>query len=50
MVTLDLNSSPSPAYNGGTMMSAPGGRRNRGDQKYLLEDEIRKERERWWTE
>jgi predicted amidohydrolase len=50
MVTLDLNSSPSPAYNGGTMMSAPGGRRNRGDQKCLLEEEIRKERERWWTE
>lgn len=50
LVSLDLESSPSPAYNGGTMMSAPGGRRNRCEQKTYLEDEIRRERQRWWTE
>lgn len=50
MASLDLNCSPSPHYNGGTMMMAPGGKRNRADQKYYLEDDIKKERERWWTE
>ena len=33
----------------GRRATAPGGRRNRGDQKVLLEEEIRKEKERWWT-
>jgi predicted amidohydrolase len=47
--TLDLNCSPSPAYNGGTMYSAPGGRRNRREQKVYLEDEIQEERARWWV-
>ena len=32
------------------MMSSPGGRRNRSEQKTYLDDEIRKERERWWDE
>jgi len=49
IASLDLNNSPSPHYNGGTMFSAPAGRRNRQDQKYYLEDEIKRERERWWT-
>lgn len=49
-VTLDLNCSPSPAYNGGTMRSAPGGRRNRHEQKVYLEDLIKQERSRWWVE
>lgn len=49
-VTLDLNCSPSPAYNGGTMYSAPGGRRNRHEQKVYLEDLIKQERSRWWVE
>jgi len=50
IASLDLNCSPSPAYNGGTMMSAPGNRRNRFDMKHYLEDEIKAERERWWVE
>lgn len=49
-VSLDLNCSPSPAYNGGTMYSAPGGKRNRHEQKVYLEDQIKKERDRWWVE
>jgi hypothetical protein len=47
--SLDLNCSPSPAYNGGTMMSAPGNRRNRFEQKTHLETQIQQERERWWS-
>ena len=50
MASLDLNCSPSPAYNGGTMMSAPGNRRNRFEQKVSLEAEIRQQRQRWWCE
>ncbi len=48
--TLDLNCSPSPAYNGGTMYSAPGGRRNRREQQVYLDEMIRRERARWWVE
>ena len=48
MVSLDMNCSPSPHYNGGTMWEAPGGTRNRRDQAYFLEDERKAERERWW--
>jgi predicted amidohydrolase len=47
---LDLNCSPSPHYNGGTMVEAPGGKRNRADQILYLDDEIKKEKERWWEE
>ena len=50
LASLDLNCSPSPAYNGGTMASAPGGRRNRREQLYDLEDDIRREIDRWWDE
>lgn len=46
--SLDLNFSPSPHYNDGTMYSAPGGRRNRSEQLHFLEEEIKKEKERWW--
>ena len=48
--SLDLNYSPSPHYNGGTMYSAPGGRRNRAEQLYYLDDDIKKEKQRWWVE
>jgi len=48
MASLDLNCSPSPAYNGGTMMSAPGGKRNRREQLYYLHNDIEKEINRWW--
>ena len=48
--SLDLNYSPSPHYNGGTMYSAPGGRRNRAEQLFYLDDEIKKEKQRWWSE
>jgi predicted amidohydrolase len=47
---LDLNSSPAPHYNGGSMMEAPGGKRNRDDQLLYLDDMIKKEKERWWEE
>jgi len=50
IASLDLNCSPSPAYNGGTMFSAPGGKRNRREQKVYLEDQIKRERERWWVD
>jgi len=49
MVSLDLNCSPSPHYNGGSMFEAPGGRRNRREQAVFLEEQIRAERERWWS-
>lgn len=45
-VTLDLNQSPSPHNWGGPMMSAPGGRRNRREQKRLLYDDIQAEMRR----
>jgi predicted amidohydrolase len=48
MATLDLSQTPSPHNWGGPMLSAPGGRRNRREQKRLLYDEIREEVERWW--
>jgi hypothetical protein len=47
---LDLNNSVSPHYNGGTMLEAPGGKRNRDDQSLYLDDLIKKEKERWWEE
>ena len=50
IASLDLNCSPSPAYNGGTMMSAPGGRRNRREQVRDLYEEIRRGNERWWDQ
>jgi predicted amidohydrolase len=50
IASLDLNNSPLPAYNGGTMMSAPGGKRNRREQLYYIQNEIKREIERWWEE
>jgi predicted amidohydrolase len=47
MASLDLNCSPSPHYNGGSMFEAPGGRRNRREQALRLDDLIKAERERW---
>jgi predicted amidohydrolase len=40
LVTLDLNESPSAHNWGGPMMSAPGGRRNRREQKRMLYEDI----------
>lgn len=48
--SLDLNFSPSPHYNGGTLSSSPAGRRNRRDQLYYPDQDIIREKERWWTE
>jgi predicted amidohydrolase len=48
--TFDLNCSISPHYNGGKMLEAPGGKRNRDDQILYLDDMIKKEKERWWEE
>lgn len=50
IATLDLNYSPYPHYNGGSMYSAPAGQRNRRDQIYYLGNDIIKERDRWWDE
>ena len=50
MASLDLNCSPTPHWNGGTMYEAPGNRRNRRDQALFLEEAIKAERERWWVE
>jgi len=49
MVSLDMNCAPSPHYNGGTMFEAPGGTRNRRDTGTWLEEQIMRERRRWWT-
>ncbi|MDR2862536.1 MAG: carbon-nitrogen hydrolase family protein [Puniceicoccales bacterium] len=46
--SLDLNCNISPHYNGGSMNEAPGGKRNRTEQVLYLDDEIKKEKERWW--
>ena len=48
--SLDLNCNISPHYNGGTMLEAPGGKRNRDDQLIYLDDMIKTEKERWWKE
>jgi len=48
--TFDLTKCPSPHNWGGPMLSAPGGRRNRRDQKKLLFNEIEQEVLRWWDE
>lgn len=48
-VTLDLNQSPSAANWGGPMLSSPGGRRNRREQRRLLYQEIESEVRRWWS-
>lgn len=45
--TLDLSHSPSPHNWGGPMKSAPGGRRNRREQKRLLQDDIKDEICQW---
>lgn len=48
--TLDLSRSPSPHNWGGPLLSAPGGRRNRREQKRLLYRDIERETLRWWEE
>ncbi len=48
--SLDLNFSPSPHYNGGTLSSSPAGRRNRRDQLYYPDEDIIREKARWWKE
>ena len=47
--SLDLNCNISPHYNGGKMLEAPGGKRNRSEQILYLEDMIKEEKERWWV-
>lgn len=48
--SLDFSCCISPHYNGGKMMEAPGGKRNRDDKVLHLDELIRKEKERWWEE
>ena len=48
--SLDLNCNISPHYNGGKMKESPGGKRNRDEQVLYLEDMIKAEKERWWTD
>ena len=47
--SLDMNCNISPHDWGGTMVDAPGGKRNRDDQVIYLEEMIKKEKERWWV-
>ena len=46
-VTVDLSIESSPAYWGGPMLSAPGGRRVRATGNFYVEDEIQREVRRW---
>ena len=48
--SLDLNCKISPHDWGGTMVDAPGGKRNRDDQVIYLDDMIKQEKERWWSD
>jgi predicted amidohydrolase len=48
-VTVDLSIESSPAFAGGPMHSAPGGRRVRATGNFYLEDEIAREVRRWET-
>jgi len=50
IATLDLSRRFSPAWWGGPMRSAPGGRRTRQTLIHPLEEEIAREAKRWWTE
>jgi predicted amidohydrolase len=50
VASLDMNCKNSPHYWGGTMVDAPGGKRNRDDQIIYLDDMIKEEKERWWKE
>ena len=47
---LDLSKSPSAHNWGGPMLSAPGGRRNRREQRKLLYQQLQREVERWWEQ
>ncbi len=48
VATVDLSIRYSPAWHGGPMESAPGGRRVRGTRMEALEDELAREVRRWW--
>ncbi len=50
MAALDLSRVVSPHNWGGPLLSAPGGRRNRREQRRLLYAQLQREAERWWEE
>lgn len=49
MATVDLSRRPSPAWWGGPMLSAPGGRRVRRTGLRAPEENLLRETSRWWT-
>lgn len=50
MVTIDLNFPEVQEMKGGSYQPVPRSRRHSGNQKIYLEDEIKKEKSRWWIE
>lgn len=50
VATVDLSRRPSPAWWGGPMLSAPGGRRVRRTGLRAPEENLLKETSRWWSE
>ena len=50
VATVDLSRRWSPAWWGGPMRSAPGGRRCRQSLIVPIEDEIARQAKRWWDE
>ncbi len=49
VATVDLARHYSPAWHGGPMRSAPGGRRVRQRLIHPIEDDVAREASRWWT-
>ncbi len=50
VATVDLSRHLSPAWHGGPMRSAPGGRRVRNTSIAPIDEEIAREAKRWWEE
>lgn len=50
IVTLDLNAPRYPEWTGGEKYPVPRGKRQSGNQKVFLEDQIMHEKQRWWSE
>jgi predicted amidohydrolase len=50
MVTLDLNAPRNQEMNGGTRMPVPRSKRHIANMRFFLEQEIQREKERWWVE
>jgi predicted amidohydrolase len=49
-VSVDLNECANPEWQGGTRCPVPRGKRHSANQRVWLENEIEREKLRWWTE